>query len=200
MARRIGIYSGTFDPVHTGHVAFALAAREACSLDEVIFLPEAEPRKKAIVTEMVHRMALIEKVTQTISELRVVELSSRQFTPESTLRELRHLLGDAELTLLIGSDVVSHLLDWPNITMLLSEVSLAIGMRAGDSEQRIREMLQLSDIPLSPTFVHTPLSHAASSLVREGDTTHLAPRAAKYIGTHELYPRLSRRLKNASLR
>ena len=43
---RIGIYAGTFDPVHAGHVAFALQSLEAAKLDRVYFLPERRPRGK----------------------------------------------------------------------------------------------------------------------------------------------------------
>ena len=44
--KSVGIYSGTFDPVHTGHVAFALEAAQVANLQKVVFLPEETPREK----------------------------------------------------------------------------------------------------------------------------------------------------------
>ncbi|HEU5121705.1 MAG TPA: adenylyltransferase/cytidyltransferase family protein, partial [Candidatus Saccharimonadales bacterium] len=67
--RRIGIYSGTFDPVHYGHIAFAASAIRACNLDEVVFLPEPQPRYKAGVTDIAHRLALLTMATAAQSNL-----------------------------------------------------------------------------------------------------------------------------------
>ena len=59
MVKRIGIFAGTFDPVHKGHISFALQAIEAAGLDEVVFLPEPRPRHKQSVTDQSHRIAMI---------------------------------------------------------------------------------------------------------------------------------------------
>jgi nicotinate-nucleotide adenylyltransferase len=191
MTSRIGIYSGTFDPVHAGHIAFAAAALHTCQLDEVVFLPEKRPRGKQNVTTLAHRKVLLEKAIEHTPGLRVVELPSDQFTPKQTLRELRQILSNADLTLLIGSDVVNHLFEWPDIDILLSDVSLAIGIRAGDTQENVARVLQAATLPSSSTFIHTPLSSAASSHIRNGDATHLTPSVIEYIDTHTLYPQIS---------
>src|SRR5258706_15577528 len=105
MQKHIGIYSGTFDPVHPGHVAFALETLQTCKLDEVIFLPEQTPRDKQAVTDLSHRIALLERALADEPNMRVLKLRSPQFTVADTLPEIYAALKDTQLTLLVGSDV-----------------------------------------------------------------------------------------------
>lgn len=185
MARSIGLYPGTFDPIHSGHIAFALAAIEACNLDEVFFLPENNPRAKQHVTALSHRKELIKKAIQTYPSLRTIDVSSSQFTVHETLPELRERFVGSELTLLIGSDVARSITQWPKVDTLLKEVHLAIGMRAEDSEMEIKASLQ--SIPTQVTFITTHLAAMTSSQIRNGNHSHLNPEMARYAKIHSLY-------------
>jgi nicotinate-nucleotide adenylyltransferase len=191
---RIGIFSGTFDPVHAGHLAFALETRRICGLEQVIFLAERSPRDKTAVTDINHRVALLQAATADQSDLAVMELSSPQFTVAETLPELRRQLPDTELTLLIGSDVVrTFSYRWPGLETLLSEVSLAIGMRAGDARDEITAILSQLEAdlgaPVRHTFIDTPAAAVTSSQSRKGpaDPSHLQPAILSYIEQHGLY-------------
>src|SRR5688500_13565413 len=106
MKHRIGIFPGTFDPVHQGHVAFCLEALRVCKLDEVLLLPERVPREKQNVADFSRRRSLLQDAVSARPALHVMVLNSDQFTVKETLPELQRKLGDAELTLLVGSDVV----------------------------------------------------------------------------------------------
>jgi cytidyltransferase-like protein len=79
---RIGIYSGTFDPVHAGHMAFALQAMQEAKLDRLYFLPERRPRYKQGVEHFAHRVAMLERAilkNQALSKKKLpVGLSSRK--------------------------------------------------------------------------------------------------------------------------
>src|SRR5689334_19364766 len=99
MSRKIGIFSGTFDPVHMGHVAFALEAKEDLGLDEVIFLPELSPRLKE-PTAIRHRYTMLDLSVRGQKGLTVKLLDMPRFTIKDTLPELQHLYGDAKLVLL----------------------------------------------------------------------------------------------------
>lgn len=184
---RIGIYPGTFDPVHAGHIAFATAALLECQLDEVVFLPEKTPRGKQNVTATAHRVALLEKAIENTAGLRVAALASERFTVKQTLPELRALFGDAELTLLLGSDVALSLPYWPDVDVLLQEMPLVIGMRAGDSRQRITATFQNAAMNAHYIFIETDHSHLASSQVRSGETAFFSPIVAEYARAHSLY-------------
>lgn len=187
MTRRIGIYPGTFDPVHAGHVAFARAALSDCQLDEVIFLPEKQPRGKQNVTDISHRIALLQKVAEDTPRLSVATPPSSQFTVRQTLPEIRALFKNAELALLVGSDVVHSFPYWPDFEVLAREISLVIGMRDGNSRQEVEGMLQTIAQPLEYTLVETNFSDLASSRVRNGAAAGLSASVDEYVNKHALY-------------
>ena len=191
MERRIGIYSGTFDPVHPGHIAFAAEAMRACDLDEVVFLPERTPRNKQNVTGMLHRVALLKKVTKTMQNMSVVTLASDQFTVEETLPELRNIYSGAQLTLLIGSDVARTFpYHWQGMDVLLAEVSLAVGIRTGDNPDEITvlmgELEREYDVPIRYTCITAPEADLTSSQIRNGvvDSSRLHPAILDYVQDH----------------
>jgi nicotinate-nucleotide adenylyltransferase len=169
--RRIGIYPGTFDPVHPGHISFAQEALRACQLDEIALLPERLPRGKQHVTGLAQRVRLLTEATAATPGVRIVQLQSAQFTVSETLPELRQLFPHAELTLLVGSDVArTFLYRWPGLKILLASMQLAIGLRAHDTPEEmagiIQELEQQYSITVPYTLIHTPHAHLASSHFR----------------------------------
>ncbi|HVI69805.1 MAG TPA: adenylyltransferase/cytidyltransferase family protein, partial [Magnetospirillaceae bacterium] len=62
--KRVGVFSGTFDPVHRGHLAFALSAQKRAQLDTVVFLPEHSPRGKIAVGSFTHRLEMLRLATK----------------------------------------------------------------------------------------------------------------------------------------
>ncbi|HTH72030.1 MAG TPA: adenylyltransferase/cytidyltransferase family protein [Candidatus Pristimantibacillus sp.] len=194
MHRHIGLFSGTFDPIHQGHLAFAAEARRVCGLDEVLFMPERRPRGKHGVTDIAHRIALIERATKTEAAFRVLSLAADQFTVKNTLPELRSLLGKADLTLLIGSDVVrTFSYRWEGLDTLFKEVSFAVGMRADDNPAEITELLAGLEreygTKIRYTAINTPEAGMASSQIRSNSASaaRLHPDTIAYIQEHGLY-------------
>ncbi len=72
--KKVGILAGTFDPIHIGHIAFALRAIEKAQLDKVILLPEREPRRKRNVTDFNHRLSMLKLSVKSFELLEVLEL------------------------------------------------------------------------------------------------------------------------------
>lgn len=169
--QKIGIYPGTFDPVHIGHLAFAQATLKKCNLEQVIFLPEMMPRGKVGVTSIEQRAEQIEIATQQYSKLGVKILASPQFTVAETLPEIESFYPNVKLMLLIGSDVALFLHTWENIHTLVTVCDIAIGMRSTETEKEIITVLKkLSlklDIDIPFTIIHTDHASAASSVLRE---------------------------------
>jgi nicotinate-nucleotide adenylyltransferase len=194
MHKKVGIYSGTFDPVHSGHVAFAQVALQQCQLNEVVFLPESRPREKTGVTDMRHRLALLGHALANQPYMQAIELATDQFTVAETLPELQRRYPSAELVLLIGSDVVKTFsYRWEGLSTLLRATSLAIGMRAGDSLQEIAQTITNLEQELSTTIhyqlLHTSEADAASSHIRSGKAhpSQLHPASQRYIRENKLY-------------
>lgn len=166
---RIGIYSGTFNPVHSGHVTFALQALQSAKLDKVYFLPERRPRYKQNVEHYGHRVAMIRQALQLHPKLEVLETDDVSFTVSRTLPRLELQFPGAQLVFLMGSDVVSHLQSWPGSDILLKRSELAVGLRADSSWHDIR--LRISALPIGRDKVHIVHSFApdvSSKLVRQG--------------------------------
>jgi nicotinate-nucleotide adenylyltransferase len=142
MTRKIGVYPGTFDPVHAGHIAFSDETLKVCGLDEIIFLPDPSPRGKSDASHILQRVALLSEATAPIENLRVMHLGDETFTVHGTLPQLREQFGDCELTLLVGSDIVrTFLYRWEGLNVLLRQMPLAIGMRTGDSPDEMRAII-----------------------------------------------------------
>ena len=168
---RIGIFPGTFDPVHDGHIAFALESLKACRLDEVIFLPEHSPRGKHSVTSLPTRTEQLRQQIAPHPRLRVLELVSRQFTVQDTLPELRQIFAGHNLTLLIGSDIAhTFLYRWEGLEELLSEMSLAIGLRNQDTpdiiKRIIRQLESSHGLAIRHNIISTPHKAVSSSHIR----------------------------------
>lgn len=164
---RIGIYSGTFDPVHSGHIAFALQAMDRARLDTIFFVPERVPRGKHGVTHFAHRAAMIRRATKPYSHIHVLELEDKTFSVTRTLPRLNRKFPDATLVYLCGSDVVRTMTHWPHADQFLSAVELCIGRRAGEKTHDIDIALAtLPRLPLSVTVLESHASSVTSSRIR----------------------------------
>lgn len=191
---RVGIYSGTFDPVHQGHVAFCRAAALACKLDAVWLLPEREPRAKTNVTEYTERVHMLQLAIADEANMNVLQLPDKQFSVRQTLPQLRRCFTGDELYLLLGSDVVrTFTYRWEGLRELLKTTWLIIGMREGDDRDDVQAILQQLQIeysvPLRYTIIESPRTHLASLRIRRQQHAEdeLDPRVAAYIADQRLY-------------
>lgn len=190
---KTGIFSGAFDPVHAGHMAFCATALSK-GLDRIFLLPEERPRGKPHVSSLEHRVAMIKLAIRDSPHLSLLQLESSQFSVSETLPELQRHFPNDNLTLLVGSDVVhTFQYRWPGLEDLFASVSLLIGVRGEDSCEdldKVMHALQVSlSMPISYEFV-TATEHAAvaSSQIRAGAVvSHVMPAVATYINMHRLY-------------
>ncbi|HSX34942.1 MAG TPA: nicotinate-nicotinamide nucleotide adenylyltransferase [Candidatus Saccharimonadales bacterium] len=194
---RIGIFSGTFDPVHTGHIAFCLAAQKAAALDRIVLLPEAHPRHKQPHTPFAHRVAMLRLAAKGMPQLEVLELADTQFSVATTLPQLQARFAHDELYLLLGSDVVPSLaVSWPGLETLLQAMGLVIGIRAQQTPHSVQGRLQALQeafpaVPVRATTIASPHASVASSAVRaalpHAGQLALIPIVAEYITAYNLY-------------
>lgn len=134
---RIGIYGGTFDPVHVGHLILAEQCREACELDEVWFVPAARPPHKqgAAISAPAARVAMLEFALAGNPAFRIsrVELDRSDQGLSYTVTTLEVLAREdssRELFLLIGADSVRELPTWRNPERIL-ELATVVGVNRG---------------------------------------------------------------------
>ena len=136
LRRRIGIYGGTFDPVHYGHLKVAEAALSAFALDRVFFVPAFTPphKRKRTISSAFHRMAMLALATADSPEMfiSIVELEapSRPYTIE-TLERLRTELRPARLFFIMGADSFIDVTSWRDYEAILSEYDVIVATRPG---------------------------------------------------------------------
>jgi nicotinate-nucleotide adenylyltransferase len=200
--RRIGVFGGTFDPVHLGHLILAEQCREQGRLDEVWFVPSARPPHKLArpLTPFGQRAEMLALAVAGNPAFRV-DLSEKDrpgpsFTVD-TLAEFRSRHADCAFFLLIGSDMLKDLPSWRDPVHLVENAGLLVVTRPGhpilSGEQLAAAMgLPDGDLPCLQR-VESPLIDIASRQLRERaahgrSLRYLVPRAIEmYIADKGLY-------------
>ena len=157
-SKRLGIYSGAFDPVHIGHITFALQAMRVANLDEIYFLPERRPRHKLGVEHFGHRVAMLRQAIKPHPKFHIIELTDISFSVEYTLPKLKTQFAGDQLVFLFGSDVIPTLGDWPKVDRLLKDAELVIGLRQHTDLKRIKQ--QIEQLPIQSSAVSIISSYA----------------------------------------
>lgn len=203
--KRIGIISGSFDPVHKGHIAFALSAAEAADLDMVYFAPEVHPRRKPHVSHFGHRLAMLRLAIRPYKNLDVLDLPDRYFLPKVTLPRLQNKFPESRLVLLLGSDLFEHMQLWPDVESMLPQVGLLIGARgAYDVAQVLEHSHKLPRQPLELQVIDSIERQVSSSSIRAdivaGKTSQdIVESVASYAKKHWLYHDISKAKKKKLL-
>lgn len=150
-SKRIGLFGGTFDPVHRGHLAAASYARKALALDSVWFLPAViSPLKTAhpaghIITPFEKRAAMIELAISGCRGFLLSRFESERPGPSftvDTLTELRHRLGEeTELFFIVGADAFLQMPAWKDFNQLSRLANLAVISRPSFTEETVGEIV-----------------------------------------------------------
>ena len=165
--RRVGIYAGAFDPIHAGHLAFALQALQIAKLDAVYFLPERRPRHKLGVEHFGHRVAMLRQTLLPHPHCQLLELTDISFSVEHTLPKLQQLFPSDQLVFLFGSDVLPNLAGWPKIDRLLQHSELVIGLRDQDDLQQAKKCIErLPAQPVNATIFTSYSPEISSGKIR----------------------------------
>lgn len=193
--KRVGIYSGTFDPIHEGHLAFAREALTQCSLDKVFFLVEPRPRRKQGVKALEHRDEMVRLAIQGDSRFGSIMLGHQRFTTTETLPVLMERFRDAELHMLMGDDILVHFIDWPHVEALVTQLKFVIGLREY-SEAEIRRQLDIIQKTRGFSMEYLLFQSAKPEVsstgikqqVKQGKTPKgLQSEVWRYIKAHNLY-------------
>ena len=199
---RIGIFGGSFDPPHNGHLLVAQDAMEALSLDHLLVVPAGtQPLKRDGRTSAEHRLAMAERCFAGLTGISVdpieVERGGLSFMVD-TVEALQGRWPGATLHLLVGDDVVATLPGWREPARLLSMVHLVV-LRRGDLSSDVTTMLAEWEARTDWTVRRTVqlatrrvdmTSTEIRTRVREGKSlAGFVPDAvAQYIQSAGLYP------------
>ena len=192
--QRIGIYSGTFDPVHEGHINFALAAIQKAKLDKVYFMVEPRPRRKQGVRAYEHRLAMIRIALTKHKQLGYIVLEQARFDVHKTLPILQSRFEGSKLCMLMGDDFIKHLPHWPHVAEL-SSVEIVMGLRKktnADAQQLFNTLSETTGRKFRWSTFEAPNPTQSSTAIRLAykrgkKPTGLTSGVELYIARHGLY-------------
>ncbi len=202
---KIGVYGGTFNPPHLGHLAAARAAIEALELDKLLLIPAAVPPHKDLPQEtpsLEHRLAMVEKMADGLQMPKVVEVSrlelerdGKSYTSD-TLKEIHAQYPGAQLWLLMGTDMFLTLHQWHDPEEILKLAGIcAFGRREQDGEvifapQRafLEEQYGANVVTMTlPDLVNISSTQLRDLLARGEGAKYLHPSIYGYILMNGLY-------------
>ncbi len=133
---RLGIFGGTFDPLHHGHLIVADDAAATLKLDRVLFIPAgSHPFKGSEVEAPAKlRLRMVEEATRGSELFAVDDREIRRAGPSytiDTVGELEQEQPGVELYVLVGADILAEIKDWHGSAELTSRVTVAVMSRAG---------------------------------------------------------------------
>ena len=197
--RRIGIFGGTFDPPHMGHLVLARTAKDQLKLDGVLWMPAGQPWQKAgrPMTEGDHRAAMVRAAITGHPgfslDRRELQRDGPSYTID-TVRELQNEHRGAALYLIIGQDQYARLTTWHDWRELVSRVTLAVAGRDGQlasTPAALRATWHRVE-PLAMPPMDVSASRIREHIAAGGSAESLVPAmvptvVARYIDRHHLY-------------
>jgi nicotinate-nucleotide adenylyltransferase len=133
---RVGIFGGTFDPVHVGHLIVAEQAREQARLDEVWFVPAPRPPQKEgqAITRFEQRVEMLALAVAGQPAFRIDEVEKERTGPSYTVDTLAELVGrhpEHSFFLLVGGDSLHDLPAWRQPQRIVELATLVVAARPG---------------------------------------------------------------------
>ena len=193
---KVGIYPGAFDPIHNGHIAFAHACIEQFGLDKVFFLPEPRPRHKQAVKAFEHRQHMTQIAIKSEARFGLIIVEQQKFTIHETWPSVTARFSDADLYMLLGSDVAHRLSTWPHIDELIRMAPrFLIAQRSGrrnEVEDMVKTLKKTTKLPFNYEIVRpgyeTYSSRSIRLALKKGEIPRgLAGPVAEYIRAEKLY-------------
>lgn len=191
--RQIGLFFGSFNPIHLGHTQLAQTIYEQVGLDEIWFVVSPHnPLKDAsiLITEQ-QRLHMVELAIADMPHIKACDIEFSMPKPSytiNTLRSLQSKFPDTQFYLIIGTDNLSNFTKWKDYQTILADYSIITYPRQGDDIEKIRlqypqvRFVDASFLPISSTDIRNSIS-------QHTDTAQqwLNPRVLNYIKDNNLY-------------
>ena len=181
---RIGLYGGTFDPIHNGHLHVIAQLLKRHLVDELILIPAGEPRLRATAPLAsaedrlaMARLAIKDLPAQIQSRVTVSDMEVQRRGPTytiETVEELQVIQKDATLVLILGSDAYATLPQWHRSAELQDLVEVLVIARDGEG-------LDVEALPISATKLRRSLQ------ARADEQSELPESVWAYIKENNLY-------------
>jgi nicotinate-nucleotide adenylyltransferase len=190
--RSIAIFGGTFDPIHSGHIAVAQAAQRRFHLDAIHFIPSSRPPHKSQeeLTPFIHRYTMVALgcadhpgFLPSLAEAPTPH--SHVFYSIDTVRKFRRERPDDHLYFIIGADQFLEFPTWKNYEQLLDSCDFIVASRPGFRLEALR-------LIVPPEKLGRSSGHDQHKIVLRKSVVHLLTTVASHVSSTEVRERLQR--------
>lgn len=199
---RIGLFGGTFDPPHAGHIELAKKVLDDFDLSEIIFIPAGNPPHKQDVkkTDKLHRYQMVKLATEGFSRFSVSDFDIKNEKPNYsyiTIDHFKKMYPDDEIFFIIGADSLRDLPLWMNYKELLTMCTFIVVPRPGIDESDYFNKYSPDDPEPRLLFLEDFSYDLSSTELREklakgvAVYTDFPDGVKKYIEENKLYPKES---------
>lgn len=198
--KKVGLIGGTFDPVHYGHLLAAERAREEYNLEEVYFIPAANPPHKNYsgMADSQSRFKMVREAIKNNPDFKIsgieFERTGYSYTIDTVNTFIDEMGSECKIYFIIGTDNVGEILNWKNAGELIKKVEFIAMTRPGIwEEDLIVNLDKLKKNGCKINVVEMPLIHIESTDIRERvkngqSIKYLVPEnIEKYISQKKLY-------------
>lgn len=197
---KIGIFGGSFNPPHLGHLLALREFQQKLALDTVVLIPASIPPHKALTKNTpnaAHRLKMCELAVKDLPYVQVSDIEIRRagksYTAD-TLAQLRQTYPSDELFLLMGTDMFFSFEDWYCPEKIVSQATLVVAHRNEDNPTRLNQCAEKlkKDLNARILFLENSfLPHSSTSvramLAFQAGESYLAPAVYEYIVNNNLY-------------
>ena len=197
---KIGIYGGTFNPVHTGHIHAAKQAAELLRLDKLLMIPDRIAPHKQLPSGSPTPEQRLEMLLLAMKNEPLIEVSDIELKREGksysylTVEALRRQYPEAELYLLMGTDMFLSFQTWMNPDRIMAQATLAVMCRGekGEKEKILAQKKVLEDMGAKVELVENRILAISSTQLRrliafDCARDFLPDGVEEYIRSHKLY-------------
>ena len=162
---KIGLYFGTFNPIHVGHLIIANHMAEHSDLDQVwmVVTPHNPLKKKSTLLDDYHRLQMVHLVTEDFPKIKPSDIEFKLPQPNYTVNTLAHLedkYPNYKFSLIMGEDNLKSLHKWKNYEVILERHAIYVYPRISSEEENLEfknhSKIHLIDAPvveISATFI-----------------------------------------------
>lgn len=171
--KKYGIFGGSFNPIHYGHLMICEYIKDEMGLDKVIFIPTGNPPHKDLVVSAKDRYEMVRLAISPNPDFEISDIETTRVKMSytvDTIRELKKIYREEKLYFLIGLDSIFQLKTWMKIGDLSKEIEFVVALRPGyiNKEEINREIDFLREnFGTKVNLINTPLYEISSTDLRD---------------------------------
>lgn len=197
---RIGLFGGTFDPIHYGHLNLASEIKKQLDLDEILFIPNNKNpfKQKQQNLQRKHCYNMVKEAIKEFPDFKVTDLEIQREGTSFTIDTVNTLLDSypAKYYFIIGADILESLENWKDIEELLNKVTFVVADRPKNHHhQNIEQQIEYLNKKFKTNILHIKIkeSDVSSTVIRDRvkdkkSINSLTPeKVVQYIEKYHLY-------------